>query len=306
MGTLTLVLQVSMNMLEVQDPQRQEQMPQMILNSPTAVHEPGDVAPKGNPAAACGEPKANACHEHDVSSPGLRPTRDASSRSWTWRPFDDDSVMLSERRGSPRRCLLSGDVGATDHCESKREESREKGTSICKSGNIEPSCSTTTSHRQCASPVDSQRGTNAPHSGRMGSNEDHMGQEAPGAHLLSGAERGHGLLRVEPVSLSLSSSSSTRLPWTSAEPCAPACMSLDVHLADMIESCRLECSRFKPHHTANEYQQSIEKSLNIAQNIADDVFMAAPKSDIPRNTWLYLKYMQVRPVQSRNVCAVWV
>ena len=53
-------------------------------------------------------------------------------------------------------------------------------------------------------------------------------------------------------------------------------MSLDANLAGMIESCRIECSRFTPQMNESKYQQDINASLEKAQQIMDDVFVSTP------------------------------
>jgi hypothetical protein len=44
----------------------------------------------------------------------------------------------------------------------------------------------------------------------------------------------------------------------------------------MIESCRIECSRFAPQRIAKQHQLSIEKSLEQAQSVIDEIYISAP------------------------------
>jgi hypothetical protein len=57
----------------------------------------------------------------------------------------------------------------------------------------------------------------------------------------------------------------------------------------VIESCQIECSRFQPHKAEQKYQQEIESSLQAAQQIADDVFVTAPKSNVLRTKLVTLE-----------------
>ena len=57
----------------------------------------------------------------------------------------------------------------------------------------------------------------------------------------------------------------------------------------MIESCRIECSRFAPQRIANQHQRSIEKSLEQAQNVIDEIYTSAPSSAIPKKRLVVLE-----------------
>ena len=264
------------------------------------VHVPGDDAPTCPSATIGGEPEpCGKPGDHDPSSDiksAFGTTVNAGQQPW--RPIADANTDNLERRGGDRRRLFHGVLGQANGNSQEFEEPRKEAAF-----SSQPCDNPTASARECANDLSMCRGTNATHSGGMGPKEDHLGQEAPGAHLLSGAERGHGLLRVEPVPISFSSSSSTRFCGLLQSPagercstrschapeCAPACLSLDANLADMIESCRIECSRFAPQNIAKKYQQSIEKSIEQAQNVIDEIFVSAPSSSIPRKRLVVLE-----------------
>lgn len=57
----------------------------------------------------------------------------------------------------------------------------------------------------------------------------------------------------------------------------------------MIQSCQVECSRFQPQRAEQKYNQEIEGSLTAAQQIADDVFVSAPKPNFPRSRLVTLE-----------------
>ena len=66
-------------------------------------------------------------------------------------------------------------------------------------------------------------------------------------------------------------------------------MSLDANLAGMIESCKIECSRFTPHKEEVQYQHALKTSLDAVQRIADDIFVSAPSMKDPKKTMVVLE-----------------
>ena len=260
-----------------------------LADQSAPINVPRDDASTCSTAKIGGKPESSDKHEdHDP----------ASDLKLAFGTTVHATASNPERRGGDRRRLLCGVISQANGHSKESEESREEAA--C---SLQPCNSPTTSPRKCADAILYGRSLDTSHTGRMGPKEDHVGQEAPGAHLLSGAERRHGLLRVESVSLPLSSSSPTRFRGLlqsstgercgprscHASECAPACLSLDANLADMIESCRIECSRFTPQRIAKQHQLSVEKSLEQAQSVIDEIYISAPSSAIPKKRLVVLE-----------------
>ena len=210
---------------------------------------------------------------------------DEHSGDKSWRPTAHVHASQPERRGRSGQ-LLSGLLSEAQDCSPGVEESGEGA----KCSSIQPSC--TIQHRESVPGADPPRGdASSSDLGRMEPKEGDLGSQASRQHLHGCADQRHGLLRVESVPIPVTASQPARLcgllpcatgsrcqPRSSTDPeCPQTCMSLDVHLAAMIQSCQLECSKFSPHHVEQQYNQSIQSSLTKMQNIADDVFLTAPK-----------------------------
>ena len=197
----------------------------------------------------------------------------------------------SERRG---RRFLSGltkadSIGYHPECSQDEKESNKGVTDVHQQSS--------SAQQACLPNADSWRPSpDASDLGRMGPTKGDLGKEASWPHLLPSALRGHGVLRMESAEVQLASSSPTRLCGllqgsvgsgcrsrsSEGHECSSPTLSLDTNLAQMIQSCQIECSRFQPHRVEQKYQHEIESSLQAAQQIADDVFVTAPKSNVSR------------------------
>ena len=252
-------------------------------------------------SAACHESRDDA-----PACPSATTGRESEcSDSWKWKPSTPSVAVAGARDWHPR-CTSHASFGNTERrrrfgqllhgvlLERSKEQpspsAPSQGSSENQSGSsIEPSSSahvTTTTSRDCGDLWKQQcfGGTVSSEAdlGRMGSKEDLTGSQTPWPNVLPSAERGHGVFRVEPVQVQLPSSSSTRfrrfLPSptgseccsgsrSSRTECPSPCMSLDANLAGMIESCKIECSRFTPHKEEVQYQHALKTSLDAVQRI---------------------------------------